>query len=410
MNLREPIIDGLADVRAHKLRTFLQTLGVILGVASLVAVQGLVDSGRRQATKFFAEFGGLTKVLVVNRPLKETVVTAKQLASAGLTWSDAEAIRREVPSARLVDPIATDEMMIRYGDYERRNDISGATPDYAAVYKFYPAKGRFLIPDDMESQARVCVLGDTAARRYFGNEDPLGKILTIGDVGFKVVGVMKRKEFYFDDGDHNALEWMNRETYIPLTALYARFTGDERKRVQYINVVVDKVENNPKAAAAIEQVLRRRHGGVKDFEVINRAERMKQRAQQNQVFDIVFLVSGIVSLLVGGIVIMNIMLASFRERIREVGVRKALGARGFDIAIQFLVEAVLVTTLGGAMGLGLGVVFASIISSLIGQPAVITPQMALIGVVSSVTVGLFFGLYPAIKASRLNPVEALRYE
>ena len=410
MTLRESIIDGLADVRAHKLRTFLQTLGVILGVGSLVAVQGLVDSGRRQATKFFDEFGGLTKVLVVNRPIKETLVTARQLASAGLTWSDAEAIRNEVPHTTLVDPIASDEMMIRYGDYERRNDISGATPDYSAVYKFYPAKGRFLIPDDMASQARVCVLGDTAARRYFGNEDPLGKILTIGDVGFKVVGVMKRKEFFFGEGDHNALEWMNRETYIPLTSLYARFTGDDRKRVQYINVIVDKVENNPKAATAIESVLRRRHGGVRDFEVINRAERLRQRAQQNQVFNIVFLVSGIVSLLVGGIVIMNIMLASFRERIREVGVRKAMGARGIDIAVQFLVESILVTVIGGSLGLGLGVIFAQIISNLIGQPAVITMQMAVISVAASVSVGLFFGLYPAVKASRLNPVEALRYE
>ncbi|HEV8374932.1 MAG TPA: ABC transporter permease [Candidatus Polarisedimenticolia bacterium] len=410
MTLRESIIDGLADVRAHKLRTFLQTLGVILGVGSLVAVQGLVDSGRRQATKFFDEFGGLTKVLVVNRPLKQTLVTAKQLASAGLTWSDAEAIRSDVPNTTLVDPIATDEMMIRYGDYERRNDISGATPDYSAVYKFYPAKGRFLIAADMASQARVCVLGDTAARRYFGNEDPLGRILTIGDVGFKVVGVMKRKEFFFGDGDHNALEWMNRETYIPLTSLYARFTGDDRKRVQYINVIVDKVENNPKAASAIEAVLRRRHGGVRDFEVINRAERLRQRAEQNQMFNTVFLVSGIVSLLVGGIVIMNIMLASFRERIREVGVRKAMGARGIDIAIQFLVESILVTVIGGSLGLGLGVIFAQIISNLLGQPAVITMQMAVISVAASVSVGLFFGLYPAVKASRLNPVEALRYE
>src|SRR5262249_23002199 len=153
---------------------------------------------------------------------------------------------------------------------------------------------------------------------------------------------------------------------------------------------------------AIQAVLRRRHGGIIDFEVVNRAERLRQRAEQNQVFDIVFLVSGIVSLLVGGIVIMNIMLASFRERIREVGVRKALGARGLDIAIQFLVESILVTVIGGTAGLGLGVVFAQVISDLIGQPAVITMKMAVIGVTASVSVGLFFGLYPAIRASRLN--------
>jgi len=410
LKLRESIVDGLVDVRTHKMRTFLQTLGVILGVASLVAVQGLVDSGRRQATKFFSEFGGLTKILVVNKPVKETVVTARQMASDGLTWSDALAIKQEVPFATQVDPIAQAELPIRYGDYERTNDVTGATPDYTSVYKFYPARGRFLIPDDIESHSRVCVLGDTAARFYFGNEDPLGKILTISDVGFKVVGVMKRKEFYFGKGDHNALEWMNRQTFVPLSAMITRFSGDPRRRVQYINVMVDKVENNPKAAMAIKSILLRRHAGVPDFEVINRAERLRQRAEQNQAFDIVFLVSGIISLIVGGIVIMNIMLASFQERIREVGIRKALGALGTDIAAQFLVESILVTSIGGTLGLALGVGFAQAISALIGQPAIITMKMALVGVIASVTVGLFFGLYPAIKASRLNPVEALRYE
>jgi putative ABC transport system permease protein len=410
MTLHESVIDGLVDVRTHKMRTFLQTLGVILGVASLVAVQGLVDSGKRQAMKFFSEFGGLTKILVVNRQSKETLVTARQLASDGLTWDDARAIKEEVPFAIQVDPIAGQELPIRYGDYERVNDVTGATPDYTNVYKFYPARGRFLIPDDLATQARVCVLGDTAARLYFGNEDPLGKVLTIGDVGFRVVGVMNRKEFYFGKQDQNALEWMNRQTFIPLSAMISRFTGDTRKRVQYINVVVDKVANNPKAAEAIKTALLRRHAGVKDFEVINRAERLQQRAEQNRVFDVVFLVSGIVSLIVGGIVIMNIMLASFQERIREVGIRKALGARGGDIAVQFLVESILVTSIGGALGLALGVGFAQAISALLGQPAIITAKMALIGVVASVTVGLFFGLYPAVKASRLNPVEALRYE
>jgi ABC-type antimicrobial peptide transport system permease subunit len=410
MILREPILDGLLDLRAHKLRTVLQTLGVVLGVASLVAVQGLVDAGRRQAINLFSEMGGLTKLLVLNRPLKATSLTARQLRSAGLTWDDAEAIRREVPFAAQVDPMGVLRVMVRYGEYRRMQPLTGATPDYGSVYKHFPARGRFLSADDMESEARVCVLGDTAARRYFGNEDPIGKTLFLDDAGFQVIGLLTRKEFYFDEGDRNALEWMNEKTIIPLTSLYARFTGDTRKRVEYINVVIDKVDNNKKAAEAITALLLRRHDGVDDFEVFNRDEMMKQRQEQGRMFDVTFLVAGIIALVVGGIVIMNIMLASYQERIREVGIRKALGARFTDIVAQFMVESVLVTSIGGAAGLALGMLFARGISLLLDAPAVITPKMGLVGVGASVAVGLFFGLYPAIKAARLNPVEALRYE
>jgi ABC-type antimicrobial peptide transport system permease subunit len=410
VTLRESIVDALVEVRVNRARTVLQTLGVILGVASLVAVQGMSDAGRRQGLKFFSEFGGLKKILVHNKPLKERVQTAAMLDSHGLDWGDVEALRREIPMATQVDPIAEDEQTIRTPTYQKLREITGATPDYQAVYKFFPARGRFLIDDDLAQMSRVVVLGDSAARLYFGNDDPLGKTLYIGDAGFRVVGVLRRKEFYFNEGDRNALEWMNRLTIIPITALYSRFTGDPDKKVSYINVMVDKVENNKKAVAAIRKVLDRRHKGVKDFEVIDRKERMKQQQQEGQIFDLIFLATGILSLLVGGIVIMNIMMASLRERIREVGVRKAIGAKGLDVALQFLVESVLVTALGGLVGLPLGILFANGITALIGQPAVITPQMAMVSVIASVVVGLFFGLYPAIKAARLNPVEALRYE
>ncbi len=410
MTIHESVVDGLVDVRNNKLRTFLQTLGVILGVASLVAVQGLVDAGRRQTMNFWSQTGGLTKILVVNRPSKETKLTAKQLASAGLTWGDAQALRKEIPFARHVDPIAEVDLAVRYGSYRKLREVAGATPDYSSVYKFYPARGRFLTNDDLETKARVVVLGDTAARTYFGNEEPLGKTLYLGDVGFTVVGTMRRKEFYFNDGDDNALEWMNRLTLIPLTSVYARFSGDPQERVNYLNVVVDEAENNEKATEAIRGILTRRHGGVPDFEVYNRGDRLARAQEQNRVFDVTFLVTGIVSLIVGGIVIMNIMLASFQERVREVGVRKAIGAKGSDIAVQFLVESILVTSIGGAVGLVAGVGFARGISALLGSPAIITPRMAVVGVVASVATGLFFGMYPAIKAARLNPVEALRYE
>jgi putative ABC transport system permease protein len=160
----------------------------------------------------------------------------------------------------------------------------------------------------------------------------------------------------------------------------------------------------------VTDILKRAHGGVVDFEVINHAQRMKQQQQQGRIYDITFLTCGTISLLVGGIVIMNILLASFNERIREVGTRKALGATGLNILAQFLVESVVVTIVGGLLGLGLGVGFTQAMSTLIQQPVVMTVQNMVLGLAFAVTIGIFFGFYPAIRAARLNPIEALRYE
>ncbi|MGH9869935.1 MAG: ABC transporter permease [Candidatus Polarisedimenticolia bacterium] len=409
MTILESIADGVTDINAHRGRTFLQAVGVILGVASVVTVLALVDAGRRRSLEFMAEVGGLTKVLVANQPIRETTRTAMQLSNVGLTYDDAEALR-VLPMVTQVDPIAIERLMVRNGDHQKEISVDGVTSDYQTVYKFFPARGRFVSADDVSKATRVVVLGDTAARDIFGSDDPLGRTLFVGDVGMTVVGVMQRKEYFFNQGTYNALEWMNRKVMIPLTTVHKRFTGDPDGKVAYINAVIDKPQNIPLAKAEIETLLRRRHRGVADFVVWDRASRLQQQEQQSQQMNIVFLSAGAVSLLVGGVVIMNILLASFQERVREVGVRKALGANPLHITAQFLVESVLVTLLGGAVGIVLGLGFTRVVSSLIDQPAVITPRMALMGFATSVAVGIFFGFYPAVKAARLSPVQALRYE
>ncbi|HZI93612.1 MAG TPA: ABC transporter permease [Patescibacteria group bacterium] len=409
MTVLESVVDGIVDIKAHKGRTFLQAVGVVLGVASVVTTMALADSGRRRSMEFFAETGGLRKVLVVNRPPKGEKKTALELSNVGLTYDDAVALRN-VPGITQVDPIANTRVLVTHGDFQKDWDLDGVTPDYQTVYKFYPGSGRFISQDDLASASRVCVLGETAARLLFGSEDPRGKTIFLDGVGMTVVGVMQRKEYFFNHGTFNALEWMNRKIFVPLTAVHKRFTGDSDRKVSYVNTMIDTPDNIKKTAAEIRAVLRRRHHGVDDFEVWDRASRLEQRQQQNQQLNIVFLAAGAVSLLVGGIVIMNILLASFQERVREVGVRKALGANGMHILAQFLVESVLVTLMGGGLGLILGVGFTQAVSSLIDQPAVITSRMAIMGFITAVTVGIFFGFYPAVKAARLNPVEALRYE
>ncbi len=222
---------------------------------------------------------------------------------------------------------------------------------------------------------------------------------------------MASKEFYFNKASGNALDWMNGMMYVPVTSMLTRMLGDrENQKVSYINVQVRDVKDMEKATAEVKTILRRAHGGVEDFTVFNRAAFMEQMDQQGKIYDVTFLVCGTISLLVGGIVIMNILLASFNERVREVGTRKALGATGLNILAQFLVESVVVTIAGGLLGLGLGVGFTRAMATLMQQPVVTTAQNLVLGLGFAVVIGIFFGFYPAIRAARLNPIEALRYE
>lgn len=222
---------------------------------------------------------------------------------------------------------------------------------------------------------------------------------------------MKRKEFYFNSANDNALEWMNEFVFVPATAMLNRMSGERAsQKVAYINVQARDAGQMDEAMNEVKAVLKRAHGGVLDFQVYNRAARMRQAEEQGRIYDVTFLVCGTISLLVGGIVIMNILLASFNERVREIGTRKALGATGLDILAQILVESVVVTIIGGLLGVLLGAGFTTVISDLIQQPVVLSPKVVLLGLFFSVTVGIFFGLYPALRAARLHPIQALRYE
>jgi ABC-type antimicrobial peptide transport system permease subunit len=289
--------------------------------------------------------------------------------------------------------------------------MSGATPTYEHMYDFHPAEGRFITSEDVARSAKVVVVGSTRREQMFGGRPAVGQVISVGTDRYTVVGVMERKEFYWNSANRNALEWMNEMTWVPVTSVITRMVGDrENQKVAYINVQVRDIKDMDKATEEVKTILRRAHGGVEDFQVFNRAAFMQQMDEQGRIYDITFLTCGTISLLVGGIVIMNILLASFNERVREVGTRKALGATGLNIMAQFLVESVVVTIVGGLLGLGLGVGFTHAMSTLIQQPVVMTARNMLLGLVFAVTIGVFFGFYPAVRAARLNPIEALRYE
>jgi len=410
-SLWDSVVDGVVDMGAHKSRSILQMVGIILGVGSVVATFGLIDGGRRQGQKFWEETGGIKKMFIRELDAHELKQNAVEKRSKGLTYEDAIALKAQATTLELVEPTMERTEIVRAPGFEKPLEIAGSTPTYEAMYDFHPVEGRFLTPEDVARSAKVVVLGSTRREELFGGRDAIGQLVSIGGDRYTVVGVMQRKEFYWNSANRNNLEWMNRFVFVPVTSMITRMAGDrENQKVAYINVQVRDVKDMEQAQEQVTTILRRAHGGFVDFQVFNRKAFMRQQEQQGKIYDVTFLTCGAISLLVGGIVIMNILLASFNERVREVGTRKALGATGLNIMAQFLVESVVVTIFGGLLGLGLGVGFTQAMSAMIQQPVVLTPQIMLIGLSFAVGVGIFFGFYPAIRAARLNPIEALRYE
>ncbi len=410
-SLWESVVDGVVDINTHRSRSVLQLVGIVLGVGSVVATLGLIDGGRRQAMKFFDETGGIRKMRIENKETKSVTQSAAEKRSKGLTYDDAQALLTHATTLELVEPTMERQEIVKAPGFEKALEISGATIAYSPMYNFWPAEGRFITAEDLSRSAKVVVLGSERREQLFGGRPALGQTISIGGSSYTVVGVMKKKEFYFNSANDNALQWMNRLVFVPITTMLNRMSGDRHEqKIAYMNVQVRDIKDMDKAMAEVGTLLRRNRAGVEDFDIFNRADRMRQMQEQGKIYDVTFMVCGTISLLVGGIVIMNILLASFNERVREVGTRKALGATGLNIMAQFLVESVVVTIFGGVLGVALGGGFARVMSNLIQQPVVLSPGMMLTGLSFAVVVGIVFGFYPAVKAARLNPIEALRYE
>ena len=409
MILLESILDGIRDIRDNFGRTLLQLTGIILGAASIVATFSLSVAGKAQSMKFYAISGGIQKIWINDKPTGKVTLDAKALASRGLTWTDVVALKRDARHIDLVSPVCNETTTIRYRDVEKPRAIMGITPAYSPMNDFHADKGRFITDSDVASAARVVVLGSERAAEFFATDNPVGKTMIIGGTGYQVVGVMEEKYFSFDH-DHNALRWMNRQIYIPVTTYMTRKGAPlERGKVSWMHARMRDTKNWKDAVGELETILKRQHG-VKDFEVYSRVANLKRNEQNNKMYDVLFMVCGLISLIVGGIVVMNIQLASFNERVREVGTRKAVGASPLQIFSQFLSQSILVSIFGGVIGIFVGKFFCDGISLLTRNAAVMTPDVIAKALIFAAGTGLVFGMYPAFRASRLNPIEALRTE
>ncbi|MCG6950065.1 MAG: ABC transporter permease [Acidobacteria bacterium] len=410
MNPAQFIREGFVEIREHIGRTMLQTLGVILGVASVVATLGMTASMDARRDQYFRESGGTLLMGVYNQPPGELELTARQRAKMGLKLEDAEAIRDTIDGFDVVVAEIGRNHQIRAGATEERFRITATEPEFGRMRELAIGSGRYITDHDIETAAAVVVLGSTRARQLFGTADPVGKALNIEGKAYTVVGVTAEKVFFWQRTDsYNAHEWLNRLITVPITSYMKRHQEPGAENIDELNLRLRSPEDHKESRDAVEQLLRSRHG-VEDFGVWDRQERLEQGAQEDMVYNITFMACGVIALLVGGIVITNIMLASFTERMREVGVRKALGATGWQVFVQFLIEAIVVTVFGGAAGLALGIVFTFGIMTIMQMDMTITASMIAVSVASATVVGFFFGLYPAVRASRLDPVVALRYE
>ncbi len=390
----------------HKMRSLLTALGVIIGVAAVI---GLVAVGNGAQAKVNDEIAGLGKnlLLIFAGSRRNASGVSSGLGGAQLTLDDAVAIRREVIGLSALSPeVRTTGQAVANGQ-NWSTSIIGVSGDYLSIRQWSLASGVMFTPTEERSVAKVGVIGTKLAAQLFGaNHDPIGQTVRVKNIPFLITGVLTSKGANLGGQDQDDV------LLIPYTSAMRRVTGDTTLRVIDIQVGSDDQMNA--AQEQVEALLRQRHrlrkDDANDFNVLNQAELAKTAGNVTQALTLLLGAIASVSLVVGGIGIMNIMLVSVTERTREIGIRLAIGARGRDILWQFLLEAVLLSCLGGVIGIGLGVGGAHLVTAASGFQTFVSWFAVAFAFGFSAAVGIFFGFYPAQKAARLDPIDALRYE
>ena len=392
-------------LRRNKMRTVLTMLGIIIGVGAVIAMVALGRGAKAQVQARIAALGQ-NVILIFSGSINRSGVFTGFGGAGTLTVEDAQAMEKEVQGVAAVSPDVRTGGQIMAGNNNWATSIQGEGVDYLAIRQWDLAAGAMFTEADVRSSAKVCILGKTTADKLFPEEDPVGKVIRFKNVPMTVVGLLKAKGVSMMGSDQD-------DTVIaPYTTVMKRLAGVTTLRA--INVQSESAERINEVQNGIAELLRQRHRiqPGRDDDFIMRNQQELAETQNAAAETMTALLAGIagVSLLVGGIGIMNIMLVSVTERTREIGIRMAVGARGRDILLQFLIEAVTLSSIGGVLGIGMGVWGAKLLTSVKHWATLVSPDSIVIAFVFSAAVGIFFGFYPARKASQLDPIEALRYE
>jgi len=398
---------ALRALGAHKIRTGLTLLGIIVGVAAVVAMVAIGQGTREVVLRKVESMG--TNLLVVSAGQLRVFAGRQQQAGAvaiTLTEKDARAIAEEVPSVTSLAPIQSKKLQAKFEDSTTTTTIVGTIPEFQTVRNFHPLTGEFFDDEQLRSSARVAVLCQTVVLNLFANRNPIGETIRINNVPFKVIGVMEAKGLDINGKDQDD------QIFIPLRTALRRLFNLTYLSTIYINTQDSRSMDS--TASAIADLLRERHrlpsDVADDFTIQSQTAMLETQAAVSSTFTLLLGSIGGISLLVGGIGILAIMLIAVRERTREIGLRRALGARKKDILLQFLIETSLLSVIGGAIGVLIGVVAGKIVSLVTGWPMLIPWAVALVSVVFSVILGLVFGVFPARRAAALDPIVALRIE
>ncbi|MBT5028776.1 MAG: FtsX-like permease family protein [Nitrospinaceae bacterium] len=393
---------ALRSLVTHKLRTFLTALGIIIGVASVISMISIGEGARLQTLNTISKFG--TNIISIKPgQQKSRHVTTGKVDT--LTLDDANFIENNTPLITGVAAQVYRSSQLKFENKNTNTTVRGTGPSYARVANFTLDRGRYFNDEEVRSAQRVCVVGSTVLKNIFEGINPLGKTIKVDGKNFLVIGVTASK---------GALSWFDPDDqiFIPVTTAQKRVFG--MKHIQSIDVQAAKIEDLEIIKEDISRFLRQRHnileGQEDDFYVQNSSEFLNSWGNAAKTFT--YLLGGIagISLMVGGIGIMNIMLVSVTERTREIGIRKAIGAKKKEILQQFLIESVLISFLGGGIGILLGIAISRIVSNIGGWETIVSTQSIILAFGFSVMIGVFFGFYPANKAANLNPIDALRYE
>jgi len=404
MKLKESFRIARRSLMSSKMRSFLTMLGIVIGVGAIIAMISIGRGAKSDISNRIKSMGSNVLTIRPGAP-RSGMVRFERGSGTTLKEEDLDILREKATYLSYIEPEVTGRTQVKYESKNSNIEVVGTVPEYQRVQNHYPVKGSFFTEDDVTYRNRVCVIGKTVVTDLFGNVDPIGKEIRINNINFRILGIMKEK------GSMGPWDQDNR-IFAPYTTAMKRLFG--RDYLNSISVEVRSAKDMDAAQAEIEKLLRRQHKlpstKDSDFNVQNQLSFLETLEKTGQSFT--YLLAGIaaVSLVVGGIGIMNIMLVSVTERTREIGTRKAVGAKRRDILTQFLVESMFLSIIGGAIGIGLGVGGARLISKLAGWPTVISMDAILLAFLFSAFVGIFFGIYPARKAARLNPIEALRYE